>query len=110
MRKYGHPIPAYGLHILLIILFSPLIKVAAQPVKPQLNPFQPVTVKQSPATGPLQPLFPGQVNPLHPNDPYRAQNLRLMEQGGMDIPFQPASTRQQQITDLRETLQEEAKE
>lgn len=111
MSKYSYPMPAYWLRILLLmILCYPPVEVSAQPASPQLRPFKPITTTQSVSPEPMQPLFPRQANSLLPGDPYREQNYRAMQQGGMDIPGQPATNRQQQMTALREILREEAKE
>ncbi len=84
--------------------------VIGQPATPKFESFQPTSTAHTPVLQPTQQFFPVQRNSLTLNDPYREQNLRLMQQGGMDIPGQPSINRQQQIAAVREVLREEAHE
>ncbi|MFT4023318.1 MAG: hypothetical protein QM664_05995 [Flavihumibacter sp.] len=90
--------------IYFCILFNTCsFTTTAQPATPKFQAFQPISIaNSSQAAG----FTPGRANPLAPHDPYKEQNLRMMQQGGMTLPGPSMSKRQQQA-ELRTLLPEE---
>lgn len=75
-----------------------------QPAIPKFESFQPINLKigTSPA---LPPSSAAPLNPMFPNDPYREQNYRMMQQAGMTVPG-PTNSRQNSFDEVRATLNE----
>lgn len=86
-----------------VLLFISL-SAQLQPATPKVHAIQPVNSIGS--AQPIQPQLFGQRNSILPHDPYTDQNLRAMQQGGMDIPGRPSNVRQQQLSELRRELRE----
>ncbi|MCC6290011.1 MAG: hypothetical protein IT249_19195 [Chitinophagaceae bacterium] len=80
--------------------------IISQPSPPVFKSFQPINTQKSaiPANN-----FPAQrslnYNPLLPNDPYREQNLKLMQQGSMTILGAPGVNQQKQLEEIRKETQ-----
>lgn len=98
----------YTILSILFVYFS--TNILAQPATPKFEAFKPIIPTQSYTAPPIPPFSSTGINPMLPNDPYREQNNRMMQQAGMTIPGQPSNTRRQQLTALKEALKEEAPE
>ena len=92
----------------LLILGMSLVVIQGaygQPAIPKFESFQPINLKtgSSPTTQSFQ--FQ-QVNPMLPNDAYREQNYRMMQQAGMNIPGS-TNSRQASMADVKAVVSEE---
>ncbi len=94
---------------LLLSLYS-AINSSAQPAIPKFETLKTISSTQVRPLRSTQPVLLQRANPLPLNDPYREQNIRIMELAGQDIPGRPSNTRQQQLEELRALLREEAGE
>jgi hypothetical protein len=91
-------------------LFFPAMLVSVQfaygqPPIPKFETIQPINLQTSTSSS-TQPFRLQSVVPLSPNDRYRDQNYRMMQQAGMTVPG-PTGTRQKNAADVNAVLNEE---
>ncbi len=101
MQKHSLKKSLFPLFISAIPVF-----VHAQPQTPVFKQFKPVSTQYS---SPQQNIVPFQTNSILPNNPQLdAQNLKMLQQGGMTMPGQPRTSQQQQLADVeKEEKQDE---
>jgi hypothetical protein len=89
-------------YALLLVTFQ---WVNGQPIAPKFEPFQPfnLTTGTSPS---LLPPSTAPINGILQNDPYRDQNIRIMQQSGMTLP-RPINNRQESVNEVNRAINDE---
>lgn len=109
-RASLHPRTGNTLLFLLLVLLT--VRINAQPAvpRPVFKNFQPINLPTQQA--PTQSYFINQYLNNQPNvDPaIKEQNLRIMQQMGMQVPGLPSSNKQQQADQVHELLNENDKD